>query len=94
VSGWIPNVVGGAAAIFSTASFVPQLVKIVRERDTSGVSTRMYFVTVVGFGLWSTYGLMQHQWPLIASNVTSLFLAGAILGFKLLGFKSHVGGRT
>jgi MtN3 and saliva related transmembrane protein len=80
---WI-NVIGGAAAVCSTVSFVPQLVKIVRKRDASGVSTRMYLVTVVGFILWSSYGLMQHQWPLIISNLISLTLAAAILAFKLL----------
>ena len=85
MNGLLLNGVGGAAAICSTVSFVPQLIKIVRERDTSGVSTRMYFVTVVGFALWSTYGLMQHQWPLIVSNLISLALAGSILAFKLLG---------
>ena len=84
MSSLIVNVVGGAAAICSTVSFVPQLVKIVRERDVSGVSSRMYLVTVVGFTLWSAYGLMQHQWPLILSNLISLTLAGSILAFKLI----------
>jgi MtN3 and saliva related transmembrane protein len=75
--------VGAGAAICSMASFVPQLVKIVRERDASSVSMRMYVVTVIGFGLWALYGLLLHSWPLILSNMISLALSGVILILKL-----------
>jgi MtN3 and saliva related transmembrane protein len=76
------NVVGAAAAACSMASFVPQAVKIVREHDASSVSTRMYAVTVVGFALWSTYGVLLQSWPLVGSNLVSLSLASLILVLK------------
>lgn len=65
-------------------SFVPQAWKIVRTRDTAAISTRMYVVTVVGFSLWLTYGVLLQQWPLIASNSLCLLLSGFILLMKLL----------
>jgi MtN3 and saliva related transmembrane protein len=76
--------VGGLAAIASTASFVPQAVKIIRIRDTSGISGRMYVITVAGFALWTSYGLMQTAWPIIASNGICLMLSAFILAMKLL----------
>ena len=43
----------------------------------------MYLVTVMGFGLWSAYGMMLQSWPLIVSNLISLSLAAAVLVLKL-----------
>jgi MtN3 and saliva related transmembrane protein len=78
------TVVGGIAAVLSTVSFVPQATKIIRSRDTSGISTGMYLVTVAGFTLWTAYGAMQTAWPLIASNSICLILSAFILMMKLL----------
>ena len=77
------NTLGGAAAACSTVSFAPQLIKTWREKDASGVSLRMYLVTVAGFSLWTAYGLGIGRWPLIASNSVCLAMSGAILALKL-----------
>jgi MtN3 and saliva related transmembrane protein len=63
-------------------SFVPQIVKIWRERDAASVSLRMYAVTVTGFSLWIAYGAMTGSWPVVGSNVVCLILSGAILILK------------
>ena len=77
------NVLGTAAALCSMTSFAPQVVKIWRERDASAVSLRMYVVTVIGFALWTGYGVALKSWPMIASNLISLGLSGAVLAMKL-----------
>lgn len=77
------NALGTAAALCSMTSFIPQVVKIWRERDASSVSLRMYVVTVIGFTLWTLYGVVLGSWPLIASNLISLGLSGAVLAMKL-----------
>ena len=76
--------IGGVAALASTVSFMPQAIKIIRSRDTSGISTGMYIVTVVGFVLWTTYGVLLGQWPIMASNGICLALSAFILSMKLL----------
>jgi MtN3 and saliva related transmembrane protein len=80
--GVLANVLGTGAALCSMASFVPQILKIVRERDASSVSLHMYAVTVTGFSLWIAYGAMIASWPVIGSNVVCLILSGAILVLK------------
>ena len=70
---------GAAAAICSTTSFIPQLIKLVRDKTSQEVSVRMYVLTVTAFSLWSVYGLMLKSWPLVASNLISLALSSAIL---------------
>jgi MtN3 and saliva related transmembrane protein len=77
------NGVGTLAAVCSMTSFVPQVVKIWREKDASSVSTRMYVVTVTGFALWALYGVLLKSWPLVGSNTVSLTLAAIILALKL-----------
>ena len=76
------SVVGVAAAVFSMTSFIPQIVKILRERDASSVSTRMYLATVTGFALWIGYGMMIGSWPVAGSNLINLGLSGVILMLK------------
>ena len=85
------NGVGAAAALCSMASFVPQIAKIVREGDASGISVRMYLVTVLGFALWAAYGVMLGRWPLIVANLISLALAALILVLKFVFSRGAAG---
>jgi MtN3 and saliva related transmembrane protein len=78
----IPNIVGTFAALCSMTSFVPQIVKIWRDRDASEISLRMYLITVTGFSLWTAYGVLTRSWPVAVSNVICLVLSGAILALK------------
>ena len=50
------------------ASFLPQVIKIWREKDASQVSLNMYVVTVTGFTLWTVYGVLLKSWPLVGST--------------------------
>ena len=76
------DVVGTGAALCSMASFTPQLVKIWKERDASSVSLRMYAITVTGFALWITYGVLLKSFPIIGANTVCLIEAAAILVLK------------
>jgi len=78
----IADVVGAGAALCSMTSFVPQIAKMVRERDAASVSLRMYAVTVTGFTLWTIYGFMIVSWPVAAANLVCLALSATILALK------------
>ena len=78
----LADLIGTGAALCSMTSFVPQIVKIARERDASSVSLRMYAVTVTGFSLWIAYGAMTRAWPVMASNIVCLLLSATILALK------------
>ena len=80
----LASAAGFLATLCSVSSFVPQAWKVIRTRDMTGISTGMYAVTVVGFSLWLTYGLLLGQLPLIVTNGTCLLLSGFILAMKLL----------
>jgi MtN3 and saliva related transmembrane protein len=80
---WLPTVLATVAGILSTSSFVPQVLKAWRERDTAAISKKMYLVTVTAFTLWSIYGFLIGSWPLIIFNLLSLILSGGILFLKI-----------
>lgn len=80
---WLANTIGVCAGVASMASFIPQIVKIVRERDAQGVSLRMFSVTVTAFALWLAYGVMLGSWPIAASNAICLALSAAIVALRL-----------
>ena len=77
------NAVGTAAGLCGIAGFVPQVVKIAKEKDASSISLKMYAVTTAAFVLWVTYGVLSKSWPVVASNGVMLGLAGTILALKL-----------
>lgn len=75
--------IGYAAAILTTASFAPQALKIIRTKDTSGISLGMYVLFVAGTGLWLAYGVLNDSWPIALANGVTMALATVILGLKL-----------
>lgn len=75
--------VGYAAALLTTASFAPQVIKTVRTRDTSGISLSMYALFSCGVALWILYGVSIQSWPVIVANGITLALALVVLGYKL-----------
>ncbi|MFH1325252.1 MAG: SemiSWEET transporter [archaeon] len=79
---WI-ILLGFAAAICTTISFLPQVIKTVRTKHTKDLSLIMYSVVAIGFVLWLTYGIIISDLPLILANTISLLLALTILVFKI-----------
>ncbi len=75
--------IGYLAASLTTLSFLPQAIKTLRTRDTSGISLGMYAAFTVGVACWFGYGLVLHSWPMIVSNLVTLGLSSVILGMKL-----------
>ena len=78
----LANTIGTLAALCSMTSFVPQIVKILREREAESVSLRMYAVTVTGFTLWIVYGGLIRSWPVVGANAVCLVLSATILALK------------
>ena len=77
------NAIGAGAGLCSMSSFVPQIAKIWRERDASGVSLKMFSVTVTAFVLWTLFGVLQHSWPIALSNGVCLILSALIVALRL-----------
>lgn len=77
------DLIGYAAALLTTVSFVPQVWLTLRTRDVSGVSLGMYGLFTAGVALWLIYGVIQRSWPLVGANAVTLILALTVLLMRL-----------
>lgn len=75
--------IGYLASVCSVTSFMPQVWKVVKTGDTAAISARMYMLTVFGFALWSVFGILRGEWPIILTNSICFCLSGYILIRKL-----------
>ena len=82
------DAIGAAAAVLTTAAFLPQVWLTFKTRDASGVSLGMYSVFTVGIALWLVYGVLMRAWPIVVANAVTLTLAMAILVMKLTFVKA------
>ncbi len=80
--GWLDSV-GGVAAACTTLCWLPQSVKIIREKRTEGISLITQSVFTLGTALWATYGLMLNNRSVLFANVVTLAFSLAILFLKL-----------
>ncbi len=75
--------IGYLASVCSVTSFMPQVWKVIKTGDTAAISARMYMLTVFGFALWSVFGMLRGEWPIILTNSICFCLSGYILIRKL-----------
>ncbi|HUB20681.1 MAG TPA: SemiSWEET transporter [Acidobacteriaceae bacterium] len=77
------NAIGLAAAVCTTVSFIPQLVRVWRLRSAREISLVMFSVYSLGVLLWLVYGIYLRAAPIILANAVALVLSLAILALKL-----------
>lgn len=77
------TLVGLIAATLTTISFVPQVLRTWRLKETRDISLWMFVLFALGIFLWMVYGFLIGDLPVIAANIVTLFLVMIILFFKL-----------
>jgi MtN3 and saliva related transmembrane protein len=79
---WV-EYIGSLAAACTTLCWLPQALKIIREKQTQGISLITQAQFTVGLALWLIYGLLLMNWPLIISNAVTLVFSVVILILKV-----------
>ena len=79
----IDFVIGLIAGIFSTLSFLPQVIKAFKTKRTEDLSLATFVIFSISVVLWLTYGILIRQIPVILANITTLALALLILVMKI-----------
>ena len=77
------DLIGYAAALLTTAAFLPQVLHSWSSRDLAGISLSMYSLFTLGVALWLVYGIRLQSWPIILANAVTLTLAGLVLFLKI-----------
>lgn len=73
------EIIGFIAAILTTSSFLPQLIKVWKTKSSKGVSILMYFVMLSGVILWGVYGYLIGSKSVLIANIVAGLLQIVIL---------------
>lgn len=63
------GIVGAVAAMFTSAGFVPQVVKGFKTKKLNDVATSTLILSAAGTFLWAVYGFSKHDLIIIAANI-------------------------
>ncbi|KAB8330235.1 hypothetical protein SD80_031020 [Scytonema tolypothrichoides VB-61278] len=79
---WI-TILGSIAAILTTSSFLPQMLKTWRTKSVKDISFVMLICFNTGIFLWLIYGISLNALPIILANGVTLVFNLIILWLKI-----------
>ena len=68
------TIIGIAASLLTATSMMPQLIKILRDKEAESVSILMLAVLFSGLSLWIWYGILIDDIIIVVSNSFSAFV--------------------
>ncbi|MFC1768050.1 SemiSWEET transporter [Candidatus Margulisiibacteriota bacterium] len=74
---------GISAAFLTTISFLPQIIKAYKSKETKDLSLMMYLIFSSGVLLWLVYGIMLGETPIIIANSIAFIFGVFILSLKV-----------
>jgi len=73
------TIIGTIAGILTSISMLPQLIKVIKEKEVENISWGMIVVLLSGVTLWVIYGILKMEWPIILSNAFSVLVNTTLL---------------
>lgn len=73
------TVLGIVAGVLTSVSMIPQLIKVLKEKNVEDISLVMLLVLITGVSLWVWYGIMKSELPIILSNAFSVLVNLSLL---------------
>lgn len=80
---------GWCAAILSSISMLPQVLKGFRTRSVRDLSVVMLFIMIAAAVCWLTYGIYRNDWVIITTNICALVFL-TILCVQKVVFRNQV----
>ena len=75
----VTQLIGIAAGVLTATSLLPQLIKLIKEKKAEDISGWMLGLLMLGLGLWTAYGILRNDWPIIITNSFSFLVNGIII---------------
>ncbi len=76
-------VAGYLAGTLTTVSFIPQVYRAWKLKETRDLSLAMLLLFAAGILLWTLYGIWSESLPIIAANVVTFLLLLILLWLKV-----------
>jgi MtN3 and saliva related transmembrane protein len=77
------EIIGIAAGILTATSLIPQAIKSIKEKTASDVSIFIFIILLGGNGLWTWYGLLLKDMPIIFTNAFAVCMDILMLVLKI-----------
>ena len=74
---------GYGAGLLTVGSFLPQVIRVWRTRQTRDLSLSMFALLSTASSLWIIYGAITKDWPVVLTNAGMVALNGAIATAKV-----------
>jgi MtN3 and saliva related transmembrane protein len=74
---------GYGAGIITVVSFVPQVVRAWRTKQTRDLSLGSFALLITAGSLWVIYGATSRDWPVVATNTGMVVLNVALATAKV-----------
>ena len=74
---------GYIAGTLTTISFVPQVLRAWKLKETRDLSLAMLLLFAAGILLWTLYGIWMASLPIIAANVMTFMLLLILIWLKI-----------
>ncbi|SNR74690.1 MtN3 and saliva related transmembrane protein [Maribacter sedimenticola] len=68
------ELIGTFAGFFTTVAALPQIYKAWRSKKVDDVSPKMFYIITIGVFLWTIYGILKADVPIIVTNGISVVL--------------------
>jgi MtN3 and saliva related transmembrane protein len=81
--------IGLAAALCTTVSYAPQVMKCWRTGEADDLSLRMFLILGAGLSLWVVYGVLRSDWVIVGANTVSVAMLSIIVYFRIRGGRSN-----
>lgn len=76
------QIIGIAAGVLTASSLIPQVIKSVKEKKASDVSIFMFIILMGGNGLWTWYGVILKDLPIVITNAFAFLMDMTMLVLK------------
>ncbi len=77
------KILGLLAGCLTTASFLPQVIKSLKSKHLDDFNIWFLILMLVGISLWTVYGFLSGDLPIICANIASLILNIILLWLKI-----------
>jgi MtN3 and saliva related transmembrane protein len=77
------NELGYVAGMVTVASFLPQVVRAWRTRQTRDLSLPSLALLITAGSMWILYGALSRDWPVVATNSGMVGLLALLAAAKV-----------
>ncbi|WP_332020662.1 SemiSWEET family sugar transporter [Kaistella sp.] len=79
-----PEIIGFIAGGLSSALFIPQIVKILKEKSAEEIALLTCIIGIISSGLWLWYGAMREHISMIITNSISIVATSVLIVLKII----------